>query len=85
MLNTEKMSRLNIAIPEELHRQIKAAASLQGKTLKDYIIERVLPSETDFDLGDVNASLAAGLKDVARHKGGEISLPTYQEFLAQAK
>lgn len=85
MPNTEKMSRLNIAIPEELHRQIKAAASLQGKTIKDYIIERVLPSEAGFDLDDVNTSLAVGLKDVAAHKNGGINLPTYQEFLAQTK
>ena len=85
MANLENMSRLNIAIPAELHRHIKAAASLEGKSLKDYVIERILPSKSDHDLEDVNHAIAAGLHEVRQHQAGRIKLPTYDEFLAQTK
>ncbi len=33
------MVNLNIAIPDEIHRNARLAAALNGKTLKEYIIE----------------------------------------------
>lgn len=35
----DTMVNVNIEIPEELHRQIKLAAVLEGVTLKAYVIE----------------------------------------------
>lgn len=37
------MRRLSIEVTPEQHRRLKAAAALQGKTIKDYVLERVLP------------------------------------------
>lgn len=35
------MSRLSIEIPDSLHQRIKAQASLQGMSLRDYVLQRL--------------------------------------------
>ncbi|MEC5341782.1 antitoxin [Brenneria populi] len=45
------MSRLTIDITEQQHQSLKALAALQGKTIKQYAIERLFP-------GDANAERA---------------------------
>jgi len=35
--------RLSIEISPEEHQRLKAAAALQGKSIKDYVLERTLP------------------------------------------
>ena len=37
------MRRLSIEVTPEQHKRLKAVASLQGKSIKDYVLERVLP------------------------------------------
>jgi hypothetical protein len=32
------MARIHYAIPDDLHRKVKAQAALEGMTLKDFII-----------------------------------------------
>jgi hypothetical protein len=41
------MSRLTIDITEQQHQSIKAMAAIQGKTIKEYAIERLFPSPSD--------------------------------------
>ena len=36
------MARLTIEVTDEQHQHIKALAALQGKTIKDYALERLL-------------------------------------------
>jgi len=36
--------RLSIEITPEQHQRLKAVAALQGKTIKDYVLERSLPN-----------------------------------------
>jgi uncharacterized protein (DUF1778 family) len=38
------MSRLTIDITEQQHQALKASAALQGKTIKDYALERLFPA-----------------------------------------
>jgi hypothetical protein len=38
------MSRLSIEVTPEQHQRLKAMAALSGQTIKDYILERALPS-----------------------------------------
>lgn len=38
------MSRLTIDITDQQHQSLKALAALQGKTIKQYAIERLFPS-----------------------------------------
>ncbi len=41
--------RLSIEITPEQHQKLKAIAALQGKTIKDYVLERSLPNFGDDD------------------------------------
>jgi uncharacterized protein (DUF1778 family) len=39
--------RLSIEITPEQHKNLKAAAALQGKSIKNYVLERALPNSED--------------------------------------
>ena len=43
------MSRLTIDITEQQHQSLKAMAALQGKTSKQYALERLFPGDADAD------------------------------------
>ena len=43
------MSRLSIEVTPEQHKRLKAVAALQGKSIKDYVLERALPLFPDKD------------------------------------
>lgn len=43
------MSRLTIDISDKQHQSLKALAALQGKTIKQYALERLFPGDTDAD------------------------------------
>ena len=44
------MSRLTIDITDQQHKSLKALAALQGKTIKQYAIERLFPADANGDL-----------------------------------
>lgn len=44
------MSRLTIDITDQQHQSLKAMAALQGKTIKQYALERLFPGDADADL-----------------------------------
>ncbi|MGW6780644.1 antitoxin [Brucella pseudogrignonensis] len=43
------MSRLTIDISDKQHQSLKALAALQGKTIKQYALERLFPDDGDAD------------------------------------
>ncbi|GAA0313731.1 hypothetical protein GCM10009087_25100 [Sphingomonas oligophenolica] len=43
------MSRLTIDITDQQHQSLKALAALQGKSIKQYAIERLFPAQTGDD------------------------------------
>jgi hypothetical protein len=43
------MSRLTIDLTDRQHQSLKAMAALQGKTIRQYAIERLFPSEGNED------------------------------------
>ncbi|OKP63253.1 antitoxin [Ensifer adhaerens] len=43
------MSRLTIDITDQQHQSLKALAALQGKTIKQYALERLFPGNADAD------------------------------------
>ena len=43
------MSRLTIDVTKQQHQTLKAMAALEGKTIKQYAIERLLPDDADSD------------------------------------
>lgn len=46
------MSRLSIELTPEQHQRVKAVAALQGKSIKDYVLERVLAPLDNSELDD---------------------------------
>jgi hypothetical protein len=43
------MSRLTIDITDQQHQSLKAMAALQGKTIRQYALERLFPAQSDTD------------------------------------
>ncbi len=43
------MSRLSIEITSKQHQRLKAIAALNGKSIKEYVLERALPSDADME------------------------------------
>ncbi len=43
------MSRLTIDMSDQQHQRLKALAALQGKTIKQYTLERLFPGDGDTD------------------------------------
>ncbi len=41
------MSRLSIELTQEQHQRLKAMATLQGKSIKNYVLDRSLPDLPD--------------------------------------
>lgn len=41
------MSRLTIDMTDQQHQSLKALAALEGKTIKQYALERLFPGDTD--------------------------------------
>lgn len=77
------MSRLVIEVTEKQHQHLKAIAALQGKTIKQYALERLAldaPSSTDSALTELRNLLhdriAAGLD-------GQLSEKTLEDVLAE--
>lgn len=45
----DTVSRLTIDITDQQHQNLKALAALQGKTIKQYALERLFPGDADAD------------------------------------
>lgn len=43
------MGRLTIDITDQQHQSLKALSALQGKTIKQYALERLFPGDTSAD------------------------------------
>lgn len=74
------MSRLTIDITDQQHQSLKALAALQGKTIKQYALERLFP-------GDVGGDLAwQQLKSLLNERineslGGKVSSRSVSDIL----
>jgi hypothetical protein len=76
------MSRLTIDMTDQQHQSLKAMAALQGKTIKQYALERLLPVQGEEDtawseLKDfLNKRIADGLK-------GELTTKSFEQIVAE--
>jgi len=61
------MSRLTIDVTDQQHQALKALAALEGKSIKQYALERLLPSDEQQAMQDLklllNSRLASAEKD----------------------
>jgi Antitoxin ParD len=77
------MSRLSIDLTEQQHQSLKALAALQGKTIRQYAVERLFQPLTEGDEAawrDLKALLA---QRIAEGLAGEVSDKTFDEIAAQ--
>ena len=83
------MGRLSIEVSEHQHQQIKAMAALKGISIKDYILEKTLPSKMAEDEGMTEAEALSQLEAflvprIEAVERGEFSSLTMQEILTKA-
>ncbi len=59
------MSRLTIDVTDQQHQSLKALAALQGKTIKQYALERLFPDDAGADqaLKELKSLLRARIED----------------------
>ena len=84
------MSRISIEVSEQQHQRIKALAALNGHSIKDYIIEKILSSvpadSEDVDEKQALAELEALLAPrIAAAERGEFSDISMEEIIAEAQ
>jgi hypothetical protein len=77
------MSRLTIDITDQQHQTIKAMAALQGKSIKEYAIERLFlaPSDEERALGELKALMQQRMAESAR---GEVLHQSLTEIADEA-
>ena len=77
MTSATKTARLTLTLPEDLHRDIKARAKQEGKTIHHYVLERLMPEkdQEDYDIKDVNVEIAQALHEMKKADEKGIQLP----------
>jgi ParD-like antitoxin of type II ParDE toxin-antitoxin system len=71
------MSRISIDITPDEHQKLKAMAALQGKSIKDYVIERTLGVNGDTEQKKALEALESFLDErIADAKNGAVSRRT---------
>lgn len=81
------MSRLSIEITSKQHQRLKAVAALNGKSIKEYVLERALPSIPD-SLSEEEAlqKLEGFLKPrIKAAEKGKISSRSVQQILKDVR
>ena len=70
------MSRLSIELTEQQHQQIKAIAALQGQSIREYVLGRLLPRTSDEAkaMDELKALLVPRIQDGLAGKVSEKSI-----------
>lgn len=75
------MSRLTIDVTEQQHQALKALAALEGKTIKQYTLERLFPSDAEQAMQELKAMLQSRLAAAER---GEVTQLSAAEIAEEA-
>ena len=82
------MSRLTIEITEQQHQSIKALAAMQGKSIKEYAMQRLLPLTPDEEnaMQELNAFLAPRLEEARQGKFvNQSAMQIFEETIKEMK
>ncbi|MDY6937146.1 MAG: antitoxin [Cyanobacteriota bacterium] len=76
------MSRITVEVTEEQHQQIKAMAAVMGKSIKEFVLERLFPTDTEEE------QVWQELKDllaerIAAAERGELSTKTFSQIVEE--
>ncbi len=72
------MSRLTIDITEQQHKALKATAALQGKTIKEYALEKLFPPAPDEEQAWADLKTLVERR-IAESSAGAVSCKTFDE------
>ncbi|KAF0570240.1 hypothetical protein P305_11680 [Xylella fastidiosa subsp. fastidiosa Mus-1] len=76
----DPMSCLTIDITDQQHQSLKALAALQGKTVEQYALERLFPSDTDADQAWQDLKTLVGTR-ISEGLAGKVSTKSINEIL----
>jgi len=76
------MSRLTIDLSDQQHQSLKALAALQGKTIKQYALERLFPGDTDADQAWQELKTLLGTR-IDEGLAGKVSAKSIDEILGE--
>lgn len=75
--------RLSIELTNEQHQQLKAAAALQGKSIKTYVLERTLPNNDEqAALNELEGFLKPRIEAATQ---GEVSSKSVEQIFEDAQ
>lgn len=75
------MSRLTIDISGEQHQQIKALAAMQGKSIKEYVLERLFSDGKPDEEQQAWEELKSLLQErIAAAEQGKVSSKTFRQI-----
>lgn len=77
------MSRLSIDLTEQEHQSLKALAALQGKTIRQYAIERLLRPVTEEDEAAWRNLKALLAGRIAEGLAGGVSEKSFDEIVSE--
>ncbi len=72
------MSRLTIDITDQQHQSLKALAALQGKTIKQYALERLFPADGEQAWQELKSLIGTRISDGL---AGKVSAKSVNEIL----
>lgn len=75
------MSRLTIDVTPQQHQALKALAALEGKSIRQYALERLLPTDEQKAMQELKSLLQGRLAAAER---GEVSVLSAEELAEQA-
>ena len=73
------MSRLTIDVTDQQHQSLKAMAALQGKTIKQYAIERLFSADFDEDKALKELKLLLEQR-IAEADSGDVDTRSFNEI-----
>ncbi len=74
------MSRLTIVITEQQHKSLKAMAALQGKTIKQYALEKLFPPASDEEQAWADLQTLVEQR-IAESSAGAVSSKTFDQIV----
>lgn len=80
MFYFELMSRLSIEISSEQHQKIKALAALQGKSIKDYILNELFSAENEQEQAALSELEKLLLTRIEQAENSPVSSKTIQQI-----
>jgi predicted sugar kinase len=75
--------RLSIEVTPEQHQRLKAVAALRGQSIKDYVLDRVLPNVPTEDEDDALRQLEAFLEPRLKEAEGAVMNKSVQQIFEE--